>query len=191
MLAKAIPNFPLRPSGERGRGPRRRRGRVRWVLIGPRASRPQYAAETPAVLLQSPTSPQPSPPPGAERESVTADERLQNRRISSRLSHHADILELPGIAAVEVFRKQALAVLERRPVAVHADHLAKIGMADFQDALKVDLVRLDDAALRMLDRPDHAGQHGRGDLQRGRVVVRRHAPRFFDRQARAVPIDTL
>src|SRR6266853_1079570 len=117
------------------------------------------------------------PPLGAERESVTADERLQNRRISSRLSHHADILELPGIVAVEVFRKQALAVVQRRPVAIDADDLAKIGMADLQDALKIDLVRLDDAALRMLDRPDHAGQHGRGDLQRGRVVVRRHAPR--------------
>src|SRR5712671_1314860 len=159
MLGKVIPNFPLRPSGGR-----RRRGRVRWVLIGPWVSRPQYAAETPTVLLQSPTSPQPSPPPGAERESVTADERLQNRRISSRLSHHADVLELPGIVAVEVFRKQALAVVQWRPVAVHADHLAQIRLADLQDALKIDLVRLDDAALRMLDRPDDAGQHRRGDL---------------------------
>src|SRR5712691_8614792 len=45
---------PLRPSGGRGRGPRRRRGRVRWVSTS---------------ALESPTSPWPSPPPRAERES--------------------------------------------------------------------------------------------------------------------------
>jgi hypothetical protein len=38
---------PLRPLGRRGRGPRRRRGRVRWVAAG---------------ALESPTSPRPSPP---------------------------------------------------------------------------------------------------------------------------------
>src|SRR5712692_8221599 len=48
---------PLRPSGGRGRGPSRSDGRVRWVS---------------ASALESPTSPQPSPPPRAERER-TAD----------------------------------------------------------------------------------------------------------------------
>src|SRR5713226_5402990 len=43
---------PLRPSGGRGRGPSRSDGRVRWVW---------------ASALESPTSPQSSPPPGAER----------------------------------------------------------------------------------------------------------------------------
>jgi Fe-S oxidoreductase len=45
--------IPLRPSGGRGRGPSQSDGRVRWVVAG---------------ALESPTSPQPSPPPGAERE---------------------------------------------------------------------------------------------------------------------------
>src|SRR5207249_5069852 len=47
------PADPLRPSGRRGRGPSRSDGRVRWV---------------PVSALESPTSPQPSPPPRAERE---------------------------------------------------------------------------------------------------------------------------
>src|SRR5258707_8996326 len=46
------PSYPLRPSGGRGRGPARSAGRVRWVS---------------ADALESPTSPQPSPPPGAAR----------------------------------------------------------------------------------------------------------------------------
>src|SRR5204862_2618078 len=46
---------PLRPSGGRGRGPARSAGRVRWAML--------------ASARQSPTSPRPSPPPGAERES--------------------------------------------------------------------------------------------------------------------------
>src|SRR3981081_3921043 len=45
--------IPLRPSGGRGRGPARSDGRVRWASANP---------------LESPTSPQPSPPPGTERE---------------------------------------------------------------------------------------------------------------------------
>src|SRR5437870_13675187 len=45
--------YPLRPLGGRGRGLLRSNGRVRWVS---------------ASALESPTSPRPSPPPGAERE---------------------------------------------------------------------------------------------------------------------------
>src|SRR5439155_22225040 len=51
--ASAAENCPLRRSGRRGRGPRRRRGRVRWVT---------------ASALESPTSPNPLRPRGAERE---------------------------------------------------------------------------------------------------------------------------
>src|SRR5262249_23743982 len=57
VIARSPPDCsqvdPLRPSGRRGWGPSRSDGRVRWVA--PRA-------------LESPTSPRPSPPPGAERE---------------------------------------------------------------------------------------------------------------------------
>src|SRR5204863_6723118 len=48
---------PLRPPGGRGRGPRRRRGRVRWVALRSKRS-----------FL--PTPPRPSPPPGPERENL-------------------------------------------------------------------------------------------------------------------------
>ena len=50
MAARVI--APLRPLGGRGRGPSRSDGRVRWVSATP---------------LESPTSPQPSPPQGAQR----------------------------------------------------------------------------------------------------------------------------
>jgi hypothetical protein len=49
--------FPLRPSGGRGRGPSHSDGRVRWASVG---------------ALESPTSPRPSPPPGAERGDAAA-----------------------------------------------------------------------------------------------------------------------
>src|SRR5271170_220233 len=48
---------PLRPFGGRGRGPLRSNGRVRWA---------------PTSDVESPTSPQPSPPQGAEREKDAA-----------------------------------------------------------------------------------------------------------------------
>src|SRR5205807_1528181 len=47
--------LPLRPEGRRGRGPSRSDGRVRWDS---------------SSALESPTSPRPSPPPGATRESL-------------------------------------------------------------------------------------------------------------------------
>src|SRR5438045_3972403 len=61
-LERAPHGFPLRPSGRRGRGPARSAGRVRWALS--------------ASALESPTSPQPSPPPRAERESGTAQDEV-------------------------------------------------------------------------------------------------------------------
>ena len=39
------------------------------------------------------------------------------------------LLELPWIVAVEIFREQAAAIAQRRPVAVGADDLAEIGPA--------------------------------------------------------------
>src|SRR5947209_13500280 len=52
---------PSPPFRGRGRGPRRRRGRVRWASAAKQVN-----------ALESPTSPQPSPPPGAERELLAA-----------------------------------------------------------------------------------------------------------------------
>src|SRR5208282_3617992 len=52
-----LPRTPLRPSGGKGRGPSQGDGRVRWAPTG---------------SLASPTSPRPSPPPGAERGTETA-----------------------------------------------------------------------------------------------------------------------
>ena len=51
----------------------------------------------------------------------------------------------------------------------------------------VHLVGLDDPGFRVLQRPDHPGQHRRGHLQPGGVLERRQFARLLDREPRAVP----
>src|SRR5829696_4656866 len=80
-------------------------------------------------------------------------------------SNDADVLELPRVVAVEVFREQLLAVLQRGPVAPDPAHFAEIRPADFQNAGEIEFLGLDDAARRVLDGPDHSGQHRGGHLQ--------------------------
>src|SRR5271169_2699062 len=104
-------------------------------------------------------------------------------------SDDANVLELPRILAVEIFGKQMLATVKRRPVATDPDHLAEIGSRDVEDALEIHFFGLDDAPARMLKGPDDTGEHGGGDLQRGGVIVWRRPSCLSDRQARAVPVD--
>src|SRR5215831_1406306 len=79
---------------------------------------------------------------------------------------HDHVLELPGIGRVDIFREQAAAVVEWRPVAVRADHRTKIWLHDAQDAFVVESIGLHHTAPRILDRPDHSRQHSRCDLER-------------------------
>ena len=77
---------------------------------------------------------------------------------------------------------------ERRPVGVDADDRAEIGRLHLEAAAEVHLVGLDDAGVRVLERPDHAGQNRRGHLHAGRVLIGRERPRLLDRELRAVPV---
>src|SRR5216683_6135138 len=104
-------------------------------------------------------------------------------------SDDANVLELPRILAVEIFGEQVLSTVERCPVTVYPDQITKIGTRDVEDAREIHFLRLDDSLARMLERPDGAGEHRRGNLQRGGVVVRRHPSSLGDRQTRAEPID--
>ena len=81
--------------------------------------------------------------------------------------------------------------VERRPVGVVADHRAEIGHLHLEAAAEIHLVGLDDAGLRVLQRPDHAGEHRRGHLQAGGVLVGRELARLLDRELRAVPVGVL
>jgi hypothetical protein len=54
-------------------------------------------------------------------------------------------------------------------------HRAEIGLLHLEAAAEIHLVGLDDAGLRIFQRPDHAGEHGRGHLQAGRVLIGRDA----------------
>ena len=65
--------------------------------------------------------------------------------------------------------------VERRPVGIVADHRAEIRHLHFEAAAEIHLVGLDDAGVRILQRPDHAGEHRRGHLQAGGVLVGRDA----------------
>ncbi len=76
-------------------------------------------------------------------------------RCARLLPDDADVLELPGIVLVDVLGEQPPAIVQRGPVGVLADHRAEIRHADLEVAAEVHLVRLDDAAVRILDRPDH------------------------------------
>ncbi len=58
-----------------------------------------------------------------------------------------DVLELPGILGVDVFREEARTAIERGPVGVVTFDRAEIGQLHFEAALVVDLVGLDDAGL--------------------------------------------
>src|SRR5216683_3199675 len=106
----------------------------------------------------------------------------------SARSGHAEILELPGVDGIDILGKKDAAILQWRPIAVGTDDGAKIGQADFKDALEIHLVGLDDAGIRVLDRPNHTGENGDGHLQAGRVVVRHQGARLVRGQLRAVPI---
>src|ERR1700739_2307102 len=104
-------------------------------------------------------------------------------------SDDAKVHELPRVLAVEIFGEQTLAPVERGPVTVDPDYFAEIGACDVEDALEIHFLRLDNTLARMLERPDDAGEHRRGDLERGGVVVRCRPPRLGDCQARAGPIN--
>src|SRR5688500_12742772 len=91
--------------------------------------------------------------------------------MTSARSAHEHVAELPGIALVDVLREEAGAALERRPIGVEALDRTEIGRLHLEAATEIDLVRLDDAGLRVLERPHHAGKHRGGHLQAGRVLV--------------------
>src|SRR5215469_6307784 len=104
-------------------------------------------------------------------------------------SKDANVLELPRILAIEVLREKSLSTGEGCPVAVHPDHVAEIRAGDIEDPLEVHFLGLYDARARMFERPDDAGEHRCGDLERCGVVMWRHPSRLRDRQAGAEPVD--
>ncbi len=66
----------------------------------------------------------------------------------------------PRLVVIHVFREQLLAVLGGIPIGIKAADRAEIGHLHVEAALVIHLVGLDDATLRVLQRPDHAGEHG-------------------------------
>src|SRR4029453_1133424 len=82
---------------------------------------------------------------------------LLRQRITSpqfpKASPHQDIAELPRIRRVDVFRKQTRPIGERRPVGVVALDGPEIRHLDFEAAAEINLVGLDAARLRGLQRP--------------------------------------
>src|ERR1700704_5741873 len=100
---------------------------------------------------------------------------------SLTLSPHQHVPELPGILAVDIFREEARPAIERRPVGILADDRAEIGRLHLEAAAEIHLVGLDDAGLGVLQRPYHSGEHRRGHLQAGGVLVGRDPAGLLDR----------
>src|SRR6476661_9863758 len=88
-------------------------------------------------------------------------------------SANDDVLELPGVVVVDVLGKQHFAIVEWGPARVFADHRAEIRTLHLKAAAEVDFVGLHDSGLRIFERPHHSGQYRAGDLQAGRVLIRR------------------
>src|SRR5258705_489045 len=86
-----------------------------------------------------------------------------------------------GPAALGLF-PHALADVARLPVR------EVVSALDFEAAMEIHLVGLDDPSGRIFQRPHHAGQHRRRHLHAGGVLVRRDSPGFLDRELRPVPI---
>ena len=100
-----------------------------------------------------------------------------------------DVLELPGVLEVEVLLRQFVAeVFERVPVGVVASHWLDVGPLHLKAPPEVDLVALYQSRLGVLDRPDHACQNSRADLQRCRILVLHQLAGVFDAQLRPVPV---
>src|SRR5262249_34174167 len=108
-----------------------------------------------------------------------------------RPSDDTKILELPWILAIKIFGKQVLAIVKGCPVAADPNHLAEIGFRDLDHALEIHFLRLHNTLTRMLKCPNEPGEHRRGDLQGGRIVMRCCLPSLSDRQTRAKPIHPL
>ena len=65
----------------------------------------------------------------AAREPVEQERRQPRRAMPAERADDSDILELPRVIAVEIFREEPFAAVERGPVAIDADEVAEIGRA--------------------------------------------------------------
>src|SRR6478735_867785 len=96
------------------------------------------------------------------------------------LSGNQDIPELPRIRGVDVFGEEARTLRERGPVRVDADKRSQIGRLHLEAAAEVDVVSLDDASIRILQGPDHAGEHRGSELEAGGFLIRRELAGLLD-----------
>src|SRR4051794_11113182 len=124
---------------------------VKSPINAPAMSLRNAILRPPAALRHAAGRPYQRRPGGESRrreENITNTHTLL-RMIGASQSHDAEVLELPRVFSVEIFRKQATAALERRPVAIDAEHFAKIRRADLQHPAVIELLRLDDAGARV------------------------------------------
>src|SRR5690348_7317403 len=79
-------------------------------------------------------------------------------------SADAEVLELPGIAAVEMLVIELAAALQRGPLGLHCHHGAEIGPANTHDKFVVEILGLQQPLGGMFDQPHGAGEYRNGDL---------------------------
>ena len=123
---------------------------------------------------------QPAPPSQQYTYSVRAQGRLvtpeQFGDIVVRETPDGGIVRLRDIARIDLGTPDysVMGRLNGRPSAIIAVYQLP-GSNALEDAGEVHLLRLDDAAARVLDRPDHAGEH-RGGIRAGSSIAEQPGP---------------
>src|SRR5690606_34569621 len=83
-------------------------------------------------------------PPWGESRHTTSRPLSGAGRPCRALLVHPEVLELPGIVAVEVLVEQGFPALQGCPVAIFADDVAEVGGGYLEDVVGGDVVGLDD-----------------------------------------------
>ena len=89
---------------------------------------------------------------------------------------------MPGLIDIERFLEQLTAALQGSPSRVLAHESADVGRSRLQALLEIEVVGLNKAARRMLDRPDHCGESACSDLKAGGIRVCNVSPCLLDRE---------
>src|SRR5262249_56646590 len=104
----------------------------------------------------------PRSPAVQENKTDAGATRAPAGMLEARRSAYQHVLELPGIASIDVLGEQLAAADQRRPVGVVPDHRAEIGPLDVEAAAEIHLVGLHDAPVGIFQHTDASGGHRPG-----------------------------
>lgn len=103
-----------------------------------------------------------------------------------------DIFELPRVLEIETIVDKFIGpILKRVPVSIVAVDRCNVGLLNLKASLEIHLVALDQARLRVLDGPGHAGNDCGAHLKGGSALVRSSLSGFVHLKLRTIPVSIL